>query len=81
MKGWVGMRTASLSELGVFLSRRGGFQNKAREARLNMKAPVANFLRAFPEQFEISTGRDGRHYVKVKREPAFEGARRLRRMV
>ena len=81
VKNFVGMRTMSLSELGTFLSRRGGFQNLAREARLNMKAPVLNFLRAFPELFQITTGGDAQRYVKVKREQAFEGARRLRRMV
>ena len=82
MKKWMGARRVALSEIGVFLAERGGFRNLAREARLNMKAPVLNFLKAFPEIFEITSTREGKAYAVVKRgELAFTGARRLRRIL
>ena len=72
----IGNRTITLGQVGMFLAGRN-FRNLALEARLNMKAPVANFLRAFPDTFEI----DGNN-VKVKQsQPAFRGAQRLRRRV
>ncbi len=82
LKNWMGSRRLSLSEIGVFLSQRGGFRNLAREARLNMKAPVLNFLKAFPDKFDITSNRAGQAYAIVKRgELAFTGARRLRRLL
>jgi len=39
-----------------------GFRAAALEARLNMKSPIANFLRAFPDVFDVQG-----NYVRVLR--------------
>ncbi len=76
---WIGLRIVTLGQLGLFLATRG-FRMLAIEARLNMKAPVANFRRAFPDTFVLEVNNTGASYVKVLRaQPAFEGAVRLRR--
>ena len=77
VRRWIGDRTVTLGQVGQFLSSRN-FRNLALEARLNMKSPVAGFLRTFPDTFEVTTS-NGASYAKVLRAaPAFEGARRLR---
>ena len=82
VKRQIGDGTVTLSQVGTFLRRVGGFQAAAREARLNMKTPVANFLRAFPDTFDLRIDGTGRSFVRVLRGPlAFEGATRLRRAV
>ena len=79
VRKFVGDKTVTLATVGKFLTTRD-FRKLALEARLNMKAPVANFLRAFPDIFAVITDKEGRSYVRVLQAPlAFEGARRLRR--
>ena len=79
VKDWMGNRTVTLAQVGQFVSSKN-FRNLALEARLNMKAPVANFLRAFPDMFDVTTNKDGRSSVKGLNitPPALLG-RRLRK--
>jgi hypothetical protein len=78
VKSWLGMRTLSIAEVGKFLKQHD-FRNKAREARINMKSPVLNFLRTFPETFEVGRSQAGYLVNRKRGEPAFPGAQRLRR--
>ena len=47
-----------LGTLGQKLNSQG-FQDAARKAGINMKSPMANFLRAFPEHFQVVTSATG----------------------
>ena len=79
VRKWIGARTVTLSQIGTFLARRN-FRALTLEARLGTKAPVANFLRVFPDTFALTIDGTGRSYVRVlSAAPAFEGAVRLRR--
>jgi hypothetical protein len=78
VKSWLGTRTLSIAEVGKFL-KQYDFRNKAREARINMKSPVLNFLRTFPETFEVGRSQAGYLVNRKRGEPAFPGAQRLRR--
>jgi hypothetical protein len=77
---WIGDRTVTTFQLGAFLTR-SGFKEAAKRARINMRTPVLNFLKLFPDIFVLEI--DGsRSFVRVLRAPAaFEGAQRLRRRV
>ena len=70
----------TLARVGIFLKStlRGGFRNLALEARLNMKAPVANFLKLFPEKFRVENN-TGVPRVKIL-SPLIPGRTRLRRL-
>ena len=48
-----------LWRVGVFIKTQRGFNDRAREAGINMKSKIANFLRAFPELFTVQTTMDG----------------------
>ena len=74
VRRWLGSRTVSLKEIRNFLSNRN-FRALALEARLNMRSPVINFLKAFPDVFQIR----GSTVHVIASQPAFQGARRLRR--
>ena len=52
--GAVGAEIA-MWRLGDFLKERGGFPAIAREARINLKSPVAALLRVYPERFRVTT--------------------------
>ena len=79
VRKWTGGRTVTLAQVGTFLARRN-FRTLALEARLGNRTPIANFLRTFPDTFEVTVDRGGRSFVRVlSAVPAFEGARRLRR--
>ena len=72
---WLASRgRVTLGELGTFLKPLG-FRALALQARLNMKSPVAAFLRAFPEMFDLRI-QGGNATVAV---PVFYGPKRLRR--
>ena len=79
VRKWIADRTITLSQLGIYLARRN-FRTLALEARLGTRTPIANFLRLFPDTFALTTDRVGHSHVRVlTAQPAFEGARRLRR--
>ena len=44
---------------GEFMKRQRGFNDRAREAGINMKSKIANFLRAFPKLFTVTTSAEG----------------------
>ena len=46
------------SLLGTYLNA-AGFQDAARKAGINMKSPLANFLRVFPDNFLLITSNKG----------------------
>ena len=48
-----------LWRVGEFMKRQRGFNDRAREAGINMKSKIANFLRAFPELFTVTTSTEG----------------------
>ena len=75
---WIGDRTVTTFQLNAMLAR-SGFKEAAKRARINMRTPVLNFLKIFPDIFVVET--DGsRSLVRVLRaQPAFEGAQRLRK--
>ena len=68
--------TVPLSVVALFLGR--PWKAKLLEARLNMRAPVANFLRLFPDKFLV-TSVAGASNVKIL-NPIIPGRQRLRRM-
>ena len=75
---YIGQERMTVMRLAGYLRPRG-FKQLALEARINMRTPVINFLRVFPELFAIERV-DGVSYVQtIAAEPAFPGARRLRR--
>jgi len=76
---WLGERDVALSQLGVFLNARD-FKRRALEAHLTQKAPVLDFVRAFPEHFAMRQ-LGSIIYVGARRRTAFPGARRLARVV
>ena len=69
--------TISLARIGVFLNTRG-FRNLALEARINMKAPVKNFLNLFPQKFSVHV-QGGLSFARIK-NPVIAGLTRLRRI-
>ena len=81
VKEQIGSKRVTLAEVSKFLVRIGGFKQKALEARLNMSAPVKHFLQLFPDTFDIEIDGLGRSFVQLMRNMAFDGARRLRRIV
>ena len=48
-----------LWQVGEFMKRQRAFNDRAREAGINMKSKIANFLRAFPELFTVTTSTEG----------------------
>ena len=68
--------TVSLARVGQFLKTLPNFREASLGARLNMSAPVAAFLRVFPEKFTVRTGPNSS--VRI-RPPLIDGGRRLRR--
>ena len=48
-----------LWRVGEFMKKQRGFNDRAREAGINMKSKIANFLRAFPEYFTVTTSTEG----------------------
>ena len=48
-----------LWRVGEFMKRQRGFNDRAREAGINMKRKIANFLRSFPELFTVTTSTEG----------------------
>ena len=48
-----------LWRVGDFMTKQRGFNDRAREAGINMKSKIANFLRAFPEYFTVTTSTEG----------------------
>ena len=48
-----------LWRVGEFMKKQGNFNAAAREAGINMKSKIANFLRAFPELFTVQTSAQG----------------------
>ena len=80
VRRWIGDRTVTVLQLGSFLSQ-NGFKAMARDARINMKAPVVNFIRLFPDHFSLETEGGVKIIRSIKAQPAFEGARRLRRRI
>ena len=50
---------SSVSDVGKFLQRIGGFVAASRDAGLNQKQRVAGFLRTFPERFTVTTSGSG----------------------
>ena len=48
-----------LWRVGELIKQQRGFNDRAREAGINMKSKIANFLRAFPELFTVQTTMDG----------------------
>lgn len=66
VKRWMGRRTVTLAQVGAFLAQRD-FRALALEARLNMKRPTVEFLRAFPERFEVQIDGMGRSFAKILR--------------
>ena len=48
-----------LWRVGVFMKKQRGFNAAAKEAGINMKSKIANFLRTFPERFTVQTTADG----------------------
>ena len=50
---------SSVSDVGKFLQRIGGFVAASRDAGLNQKQRVAGFLRTFPERFNVTTSAGG----------------------
>ncbi len=73
-------RTVSLARVGRYLQSLGNFRVMALEARLNMQAPVVNFLRVFPDKFTVKTT-GGQAVVRVRPPLIGPRARRLRRAV
>ena len=72
---WLASRgRVTLGELGTFMKPLG-FRALALQARLNMKSPVAAFLRVFPEMFDLRI-QGGNASVAI---PVFYGPKRLRR--
>ena len=69
--------TVPLSVVALFLGK--PWRSKLLEARLNMRAPVANFLRLFPDKFRV-TSTAGASSVKIL-NPIIPGMRRLRRRI
>ena len=69
-----GRGRVTLGELGAFLKPLG-FRGLALQARLNMKSPVAAFLRAFPELFDLRI----QGSIATVALPVFYGPKRLRR--
>ena len=61
VKTYIAQKTVTLGQVGDFLKNKG-FRAAALEARLNMKSPIANFLRAFPDVFDVQG-----NYVRVLR--------------
>ena len=51
----------TLAQAAGYLNEQAGFKGAITLARVNQKSPIGNFLRLFPEYFEI----DG-NYFKVK---------------
>ena len=66
-----------LSSVALFLNPYG-LRSRLLEARLNMRAPVANFLRLFPDKFRV-TSTAGASSVKIL-NPLVPGRQRLRRV-
>ena len=78
VRAFIGSKRKTLAQVGAFIKPRG-FRQLALEARINMRSPVANFLRTFPELFAVQTEGTGESYVsRAPSVPAFPGARRLR---
>ena len=50
-----------LWRVGEFMKTQEGFDDKAREANLNIKSKIANFLRVFPTLFTVKTTAQGGH--------------------
>ena len=75
---WIGDRTVTTSQLGAMLTR-SGFREAAKRARINMRTPVLNFLKLFPDIFVLEQDAAGSFVRVLRAPPAFEGARRLRR--
>ena len=48
-----------LWRVGEFIKKQRNFNDRAREAGINMKSKIANFLRAFPEPFTVKTSAQG----------------------
>ena len=48
-----------LWQVGEFMKRQRAFNDRAREAGINLKNKIANFLRAYPERFTVHTTTDG----------------------
>lgn len=69
--------TVPLSAVALFLNPYG-LRSRLLEARLNMRAPVANFLRLFPDKFRV-TSTAGASSVKII-NPIIPGRQRLRRV-
>ena len=51
--------TMELWRVGDLMKKQRAFNDKAREAGINMKSKIAIFLRAFPEQFTVTTSGAG----------------------
>ena len=79
---WLGRRSMSLGELGKWLNTQRGFKVALNEARVNMRAPIVNFLNVFPNRFTLAKNRNGAKFVTaIQGQLAFPGASRLRRVV
>ena len=48
-----------LWRVGEFMKTQQGFDDTAREANLNLKSKIANFVRAFPDLFAVKTTAQG----------------------
>ena len=48
-----------LWRVSEFMKRQKGCNDGARESSINMKSKIANFLRAFPELFTVTTSTEG----------------------
>ena len=75
---WIGDRTVTNLQLNAMLAR-SGFKEAAKRARINMRTPVLNFLKLFPDIFVVETDGPNTLIRVLRAQPAFEGARRLRR--
>ena len=77
---WIGDGTVTTLRLNAMLNR-SGFKEAAKRARINMRKPVIHFLKLFPDIFALETTAAGSFVRVLRAQPAFEGARRLRRRV
>ena len=50
----------ALWKVGEFMKKQRGFNDRAKEAGINMKSNIANFLRALPERFTVTTSSERR---------------------
>lgn len=80
VRSWMGLRRVTLQSISAFL-RTWDFPQLALQARLPRRNPVISFLRTFPELFEVFMVGDTAFAKGVAGPPAFEGARRLRRIL